>query len=420
MAIKAGEMFIALGLKGAVESAKGLENVSKKFEGITWSSILSKAAIMGFVYSLGKLVNLASDTGIELNNFSILTKISTDELQRWAAAGLDFGVTTQDMIGNFKSLQSSMAQMEAGQAPMGYSPMIEEMRQLGQDVDFFKFTRDAQYAMNTLNQWAKISKAPPGRLNEWLKSFGLTENVIAQIKTIDMSKYKAPPELILSKDEIKNAAKVGAELEKTLARWKRMFQKFAIEIAPILTQAFSNVTTILLEMIKNVRSLIKEFPALGTAAKVVAGVLLAAFSPVTAAIGGMVLLLSEWQKSRKGEESLFGPARSKEETEEFKNQGFFETLKNNLGVSAGALKDLGGSIFNFIDKDFKGNVPTSSSTYPMIREPVKSEKQTDVNVNQTINNYGEQPKNKSEVEKHHKEAVKHAYYQMFGTDVIAT
>lgn len=173
--MKIAELFVNLGLKGADQAGKALGGIKGGLGEVKSLSLEAKAAILGVVYGLEKMMSNSAQAGTGLYNFNALTGMSTKELQQWQYAARQAGVSGEELTGSMKAVQSTMANMLMGKgAPEGLAMVANKV-----GLDPAKM-RDTVYMMQQLQKFAQ--QVPQDVGNQMLKSFGLSEGTIAAMR----------------------------------------------------------------------------------------------------------------------------------------------------------------------------------------------------------------------------------------------
>lgn len=206
------ELFVNLGIKGADKTVSTLGNVKKSMGELGSTSLEAKAAIVGAMYGLERMMAISGAAGTNLTNFSALTGLSAQGLQRWQFAARQAGVASEDLSGSLKGVQNSMTNMLMGKgAPEGIALLTKSVG--GLDPTKFK---DTFYMMTKLQEG--IQKMSPEMGQMVGKSFGLSEGVVAAMRrnmfTPDMLK-RAP---VYSDKEI-------GSLDKSNIAWSNLSNK---------------------------------------------------------------------------------------------------------------------------------------------------------------------------------------------------
>lgn len=169
------ELFVNLGIHGAEKTVGALGSVKKGLGDVTSMSLEAKAGILAVMYGLEHMMSQSGKTGTGLTNFAALTGLSAKTLQQWQYAALQAGVSSDELTGSLKGVQTSMTNMLLGKgAPEGLGIVAKAV---GFDP---KKARDSFYVMEQLQKAAQ--KLPQDVGNSVLKSFGLSEGTIAAMR----------------------------------------------------------------------------------------------------------------------------------------------------------------------------------------------------------------------------------------------
>jgi len=244
--VKIAELFVNLGLKGDDKATKGLSNVNKGLKEIGSTSLAVKAAIVGVIYGLQKMMMDSAQVGTGMTNFNALTGLSTQRLQEWQYAARQAGVSSDDLAGSVKGVQNSMTNMLLGKgAPEGLSMLANK-------VGFDKNrARDTFYVMEQMQKFAQV--VPPDIAANMLKSFGASESVIAAMMRNKFTQdimSKAPK---FSPGELANLDRVNIAWDNMGAKIKMAFGHFTAGHGLKIVQDISKIAT---EVVKLTGSLV--------------------------------------------------------------------------------------------------------------------------------------------------------------------
>lgn len=171
-----GELFVNLGIKGTEKTVGALGSVKKGLGEVSSMSLEAKAGILAVLYGLEQMAAASGATGTGLTNFAALTGLSMKSLQQWEYAARQAGVSSEEFTGSLKAVQNSMSNMLLGKgAPEGMQMVAKAVG----GIDINK-VRDTYYMMGKLQEAAQ--KLPKDVGNNMLKSFGLSEGVIAAMR----------------------------------------------------------------------------------------------------------------------------------------------------------------------------------------------------------------------------------------------
>lgn len=171
-----GELFVNLGIKGAEKTIGTLGAVKKGMGEIGSTSLEAKAAIVGAMYGLEQMMAISGRAGTNLVNFAALTGISAQNLQQWQYAARQAGVSSEELTGSLKSVQTAMTSMLMGESnPKGIAMLSQAVG--GLDPARYK---DTLYMMTKLQEG--MQNMSPEMAQFVGKSFGLTEGVMAGMR----------------------------------------------------------------------------------------------------------------------------------------------------------------------------------------------------------------------------------------------
>lgn len=174
--MKVGELFLEIGAKdkdGASRKLNGFNDSFKKLAGNATKVAKGVAVASAALFGLGAAFAKIGRTGTDLLNFSALTGLSTERLQKWQYAAKLAGVEAGEFQGSVKAVQDNIANMlSGGGAPEGFGLFANTV---GLDESRIQ---DTFYVMEKLNEFAK-SGVSKDLANNVLKSIGWSEGVIA-------------------------------------------------------------------------------------------------------------------------------------------------------------------------------------------------------------------------------------------------
>lgn len=171
-----GEIFINVGIKGAEKTVAAVSNITKGMGELYSGSLEAKAGILGAVYEFERLMEMSGRAGTTLTNFEAYTGKTAAELQKWQYAARQAGVSNEEFAASFKNVQSAMAELALHQrSPEGLGLVG---RAVGLDRN--RAINDPAYLLTKLQEYSH--KVPASIGNQILKSFGLSEGVIAAMR----------------------------------------------------------------------------------------------------------------------------------------------------------------------------------------------------------------------------------------------
>lgn len=405
------ELFVKIGVKGGEESKKAIGGIQGALKSLADTSLEAKAALIGTVYALEKLMTGAAQRGMDLQKFSNLTGLSTEALQRWQFAARQSGVANEDMAGGITAVQKAMGDMLTGKgAPAGFSIFA------GATKFDMNRVRDTFYVMEKLKEFSKI--APPELAQSVIGSFGISNDVIQFMRSTQLDISKIKPTAIYGPEEIERLAKINVgwmNLRQTFDTFMgHETAKFGLPIVRHLQGALD----VVIRLGQGLENLMIKFPALADAAKVAImgiGIALMVFGgPLTAlsaAITGIIYLMGEWDKHSKGEKSFFG---SEEQKKTIKESSPSDILKNHkmdfLSVMMGDLAEGLGSVFTSGMGLGMGG-PGNTGILPNPPSNVGTAKTNNVSINQNLN-FQHDGKNSKQVAADSHKAIQQAARQI--------
>jgi hypothetical protein len=210
--LQIAELFVQLGIKGADKTVGALGNVKKGMSDLGSSSIETKAAILGAMYGLERMMAISGAAGTGLTNFTAFTGKSAQDLQKWQFAARQAGVGAEEMTGSVKALQNSMSNMLMGKGPPEGIALMS--RALGgvKKEDY----QDTFLMLKHYND--AIQKLPLIQGNIVGKGAGLSEGTIAA-----MRRNMFTPEM-LSKAPTYSGNEIGS-LDKSNIAWSNLNNK---------------------------------------------------------------------------------------------------------------------------------------------------------------------------------------------------
>lgn len=377
-----GELYVNLGLKGNDQVAKGLTGVKAGLGDVKSMSLEAKAAILGVMYGLERLMTQSAQMGSSLMNFNELTGISAKSLQEWQYAARQAGVGGEELTGSMKSVQSAMTNMLLGKgAPEGLAMVANKV---GFDENR---ARDTLYVMKKLQEFAQVVPKDVG--NNMLKSFGLSEGTISAMRRnmfTDNNFKKAPT---YSEKEIAN-------LDRVNVAWSNLGQKIQMAIGHLtskhgleLANDFARVTAEVFKMVEAFTKLAEKIKLLEGIGKLFEG-WGTIFEGISNAVSGVGDMIDDVTKDKKG---------------------VFHGVMQEAGKLTQGVESAVGTISAGMS-DVSGEPPSRNKHHmaPQMRPMVKSSKVQHIEVNQNLNFQHDGKDHQKTSTSVHK-AVKDAYRQ---------
>lgn len=178
--MKIAEMFVNLGINGTEKTVGAIEGVKKGMGGLKDMSLEAKAALLAVFYAVGRLVSSTGTVGTGLLNLGTILGISTKQIQQYDYAARQMGMTNQDLEGSLKSLQGTMTKTLMGEgAPKGLGRVSLLVGGMSPE-DINNYMKNPQKLLDELQKYA-LKEKNVGLRNEVLKSFGLSDSMIAAL-----------------------------------------------------------------------------------------------------------------------------------------------------------------------------------------------------------------------------------------------
>lgn len=301
--MKVAELFVEIAVKGADKAGKSLSGIADGLTDISSKGLAAKAALIGMVYALDRMMSGSAQRGQDLKNFASLTGINTDALQRWQIAANRTGQSADSMASSMKALQHTMAMQDIGKGqPEGWAYIADTV-----DLDPGKIT-NINYMMSKMREFATSAKAManPALANWAMGTFGISSETQITLKTFKGNIDAIARSEFLSKGTIQKLADINVQWREL---WRNMslFQdnqvaKFGAPIVETLTKAF----TLLTDMIKGIETLIAKMPVLSSAAQVAFAIIgtailsmLPGFVQLNAILAAVIWAMADIQKYRE-------------------------------------------------------------------------------------------------------------------------
>lgn len=234
------DLLINIGVKGAQKTGEALDGVRKGLSKITDISLESKAAIVGAVYALERLMSNSAKSGQGLVNFAASTGLSIKSLQQLQYAASQAGVSAEETEGSITSLQSAMVKMQMGQGrPSGLAFVVN---QTGMQLDD-KHLKDTYYVFDKVVEYIKNSKDAQAMKLAVAESFGFSKDMFAaaQLGKLDQSVRNRAP--LYSDGEVKQLDRVASGWANFGKQWEMIVGKLNAKHGLGMVNDLSKVST---------------------------------------------------------------------------------------------------------------------------------------------------------------------------------
>lgn len=388
------DLFINIGIKGGNKVGDTLTGVHKGLGEVKSMSLEAKAGILAVVYGLEKFMSESAHMGMSLKQFSEFTGLSTDALQRWQYAARQSGVEAGEVTGSIKGIQSAIAQMQLGKGPPGGIGMIAHFTG-GFDKNKMN---DTFYMMEKLKQFSRNTAVPKPFANEFLKSFGLTDNMIQFLRTTKTDLNTIKPSAIFSGGEIN-------ELSKVSVAWDNLGGKMQMAFGHLTSAHGLKIVSEISTLTDQVLKMVSAFATLAEKLKVfqVIGLVFDGWEKIFSGINSIVSSVAEETPAPNGKSQPGLKGGSKKKQEPLRKQidnvigkgveFLFPQLASNWVPPTPGIKTDERSVLPKVGSDLGRGSQTNTTT-----------------VNNTITHYGDAKDTKA-VEDTHKKAAQNAYRQ---------
>jgi len=228
-ATKAGEFFVALGLKGNEKTAGEIDKTSDSFKNLKTVSTEAKIAILAVLYGVERMVSTYGVAGTQLTNFSTITGISTRTLQEYEIAAQKAGAANREFSKTLDSLQQMMFGVQTGQTKAPWLQVITGTLQ-GQGVKFtpeemqdtaLAWGKHPELLAQRLSAFAQNKLLQPFQTKNILQQAGIPDNIIAGM----MRGYFNDQSLKQAGGEILSGNTIG-QLTQLNKEWTDLIFKF--------------------------------------------------------------------------------------------------------------------------------------------------------------------------------------------------
>jgi hypothetical protein len=270
--------------------------VNNKMQGYFGKMNAARLQLVGVAGALTYFVNKAAQAAVHIDKISSSTGLSTDKLQRLGDMAAQSGSSMDDLAGAVAGFQKNSVDIMLGK---------------GGNIGPFQFLglNPHDDPLKILDQLSvKLKKMPTTLGTAMAKDLGLSDDLIYFLRNKENLK-PTNEETILTDKEIKRLKNFNFEFNRIWEQSKRALQKMASFLTPIantILYAFDRVTIMFSEMTNKVNpymdSIQKFMPVLAT----MAGILFAAFFPITATILALGLAFEDLWSFVRGDDSMLG------------------------------------------------------------------------------------------------------------------
>lgn len=248
--MKVADIFVEIGLKGADTAGKALGQVQNSLKGVTSTGLATKAAIVGIVYSLERMMSSSMQLGTSLTNFGASTGLNIKTLQQYQYAGKQVGVSFEETEASVRAVQKAMTDMQMGLgAPVGLA-RVQEVTGMLMDPEHLN---DTYYVMQKLQE--AYQKLGPAMGAGAVGSFGVTTGVQA---AFGQNAYR--PDVMARAPTMSDQGLKALQAQQ--AQWANMwndiekkFNKLTLEHGGQLVKDIAMISTEILRLVETLNKL---------------------------------------------------------------------------------------------------------------------------------------------------------------------
>lgn len=241
--MKIGSLFVQLFSKGGGDVSKQLSTIKDGMVDAKMKAFAMKAAIVGAVFGFERLMSFSAKTGAGLKEFSMLTGLSTEQLQKYQFAGRQFNATNESIAGSIKAMQSAIGrQMLEGGAVLGL-----EQLQLEVGFDITRAEHDIDYAMQKLQQFAATTSIGVVKRNEILRSFGISDDVISAMAQMAFTRKNMANAPLFNNQDRDALAKMNAEMAEFYNSLKMSVGVLMSAVGPEITSGLKDISKMIFD-----------------------------------------------------------------------------------------------------------------------------------------------------------------------------
>lgn len=202
-----GELFVEFGQKGGSGLMKALNGISAQF-------LLTKNTAQQAINMVKDFSKNALNTTVSMDKFSSVTGISAEKLQKWNVWLKLNNYSTEQFLGNIKSLQENMLDIQMGRGN------LKGWTLLGLDPHNFDFKKPDEALAAILKRLQQVNEAT-GALA--LREMGLSQDLLYLAK---QANNQFDERLLLTDKELDNLRKQQAGWNALGATWQAAQEKF--------------------------------------------------------------------------------------------------------------------------------------------------------------------------------------------------
>ena len=267
--------------KSRIEGLKGVRN-----------------AMLGIIaagYTLSRVTRETRELGLSYRTFQAQTGLPLSELQQWERAAYAFGssLSSQDIIKNIQSLNQELENIKLGKGSVFPFQLLGiDAAQQRNAFDVLEAIRDRIEGLDN-----------PTAVN-LIKRFGLDEDFLFLLRQ-SREEFEKLNAVMLSNEQIDRVERLGMRFRGL----EFAFRNFKDQLTDALGRGFlDNTVKNVSEIFDDISKTLKELelsPEMIAGITTAFGLLLAAISPVTAAVTGLLLLFEHlWVEAKNGNKDV--------------------------------------------------------------------------------------------------------------------
>lgn len=237
--MKIGEMFIKLGIEGGKDAAKSLKNIQVNLQNLRKKTLILIGTMTAIAAVIKRMSTNSQNAGQSLRDFENNTGVSARTLQRWQHAGRKAGASAESMRQSFSSLGEALAGQRWGDPIEGFEIVnaFTELRKID--------TTDTLGVMKELRKFAQMDlpQFTAVEITRWLRSFGLTDDVIAAMKRGELSESHMRGARLYDANKIKQLAKNRNKWADISDKWEKTIEVLTTKVTPALQKAADALIT---------------------------------------------------------------------------------------------------------------------------------------------------------------------------------
>ena len=257
-----GDLFVKLGIDGAKDAKKALSGVNDGMKKFRLAGIAVAGATIGMVAGIAKLTATSNAYGASLLGFSTSTGQSVKKLQEWQRAGREAHATNEEVAQSISSVYQAMSQMALGRGvPAGWAAISGAVG----GIDYERAKTDTFYLMRKLQEYAMNFKDLTGGVHnignarDFLKSFGLTDNVITGMMRGVFNKKNFEKANLYTDWEVKRLNRMKVQWETLFDGIEKAIGRINVKFSKYILTGFQETADAFLSLIEGTAQIMEFF-----------------------------------------------------------------------------------------------------------------------------------------------------------------